>query len=579
MLPADDLATALAAIAPPPGWVLAEPTTWRDPTGLVIHAAAEPGTCVERGGFAGVTPAPYFHLSSAAIDRVQGCLQRPADVVIVTFAWTPAGAGVEQIRAADALRAAIADVVRPAVTIAGVGEVRPRLALIPTADGAALVGLPAPAGIRLRSQPGTCGAAPPDPALPLTVMAPSGERWAGDARADARTAMYCLERSADALTVIVDGPLAGPAGPTGGPPVAVRAEVIEVLAALHAALAHGDPAPRWYGGGHDTVALPQVGVTLRGRESLDAGWAIDRTPGRTYKLIDGATLGEPGVDLLVPRWPTRHAVGFSRGPCAADRTAPAAGLIPAELGAIAIAPGPTWRALACVHGRAADYQVIIRAIDDAASADPDEVRDLIGGFARSVGVPIAGRPMRFDNLVLLAVPIVTGDDGTSHGGLAVRARATLMVGRPWSLVGRAEVAFGVAGDAFHAGEPAPSGPDEETLELPGDVLGELRGGGGVAYSVGPVTADALVGAALAAYWPDDSWLDASVGVGYWRGRERIGVRYGLTPLRLAHAVELTYARPRFAALVRFQTFPTDQPAHDQAGSPNSGLELAVGLGF
>ncbi len=557
--PQDPLA-ALEAVPTPLGWSRTSVAAWRDAAGLTVTAERQPGTCLERQGFAGTATGLYFDLPSEVGARAR-CLQRLDDVVIVRFGWGLAVANTQQYGVVDTLHDQIAAALRPATDVPGVGTLRTRLPIEPSPDGVVIRGLSAPVSLRVRALPGSCGMAPPEPSGSVVVSL-AGARWAVDPRLSGDRASFCLERQRDALAVILDGPLAGPPAPYGAQPTPLHPELRTIVEALHDEVARTDPAPRWFGRSADRVDLPQVGITLRGDDARGNGWSVDHTPGRQFKLVDGAVYGEPDTDLLVPREPGRHAIGFRRGPCALASSQPGGGLTPRELGPIEREPGG--RSHLCVRAPGATFHVVLRELDAGALDDRDDVRDVLAAFALSVGVPVAGRPSRTDLALLLG--IASASTGT---GVVVRGRAAWQTGRPLSLSLRAEAAFGVAGDDFHPGEAAAASEDE--IKLPGDALVEGRVAIGGAYTLGPLTADVAVGATLADYWPGRSWLDTSVGLAAWRGRDRLGVRYEVTPLRWSQAVELTVARPPVAVMLRALTLP------DLAGSSTRGLELAIGI--
>lgn len=462
-----------------------------------------------------------------------------------------------------------------------VGDVRGPWTLTPIPGGFAIDGLAEPTVVHVRAVPGSCAGVAAERGLERGLMPPRGARWASEVRTDADDAALCLEREQDALAVTVHGAVLVADGTS-----TVRTwnpELRAVLEAWHDAVERSGPPPRWFGLSADRVALPRVGVDLRGTAQHGDGWELDRTPGARYKLVDGGPLGEPDTDLLVPRYPHRLAVGFARGPCPGVEASSAgrsvSGLVPAEVSGVVVDPGPTFHARACVRAPQGEYRVVIRTVDEGAPANDDDVRATIAAFAQSVGVPIAGRPYRLDGAALVAVPLVRTDDGSTRGGVALRARALFQLGRPWSLMAGGELALGAAGDAYHPGEAPPAGPDEDTVDLPGDLLAEARVSVGAGRVLGPVTIDVMTSAVATTYWPDHSWLDVGVGASWWRGRDRLRVRYAVTPLRWSQVIELSAARPPIAVLVRGLDFPTDEPAHADAGGPRRALELAIGVTY
>lgn len=576
--PAVSHEAALAPIDPPAGWarVPNERIVWRNAAGNFVSVAADTGTCRERRGFVDDRYPGYFRMPGVLSDRDTYCLQRKDDVALVTVGVTGVDTMVVTVPVLPAttwLLSEIRDRLRPEVQVPVLDvAVQPLLPVEATADGLVVHGADEPVTIALAATPGACGALPRgfDDGH-VTPMA--GERWSGDVRIEGDAVVFCLERRDDAVEVIVTG---------GGAPHWLDPAVRDVLHALHVAVMGASPhgVPRFFGGGHEALALPRTGVHLRDTVWLDAGWQVRARPALRFKLVDGAAFGEPDSDLLLPTRPYRYAIAFRRAACAdtlVPHDPPADALFPAQLSAIrADGAGKVVRAEACAAAPAETFVVVVRALGGHGFADdPRIARAVTTAFARSAGVEVPGRAFRNETLLLLSAPIVRSVDAT-RWGVAMRMRSRGVWGRPYGVAAQVDLAFGLAGDHWRPG-PEPDDGEEGAAET--DGLGEARVALGGAASLGDFALDAMAGVAWQRFWPDGDWLEASIGLGVHLGRNRLQARYTRTILRPADAAEVVLAVPPVAIYAKATRFPTDEPRHTELGRPRLGLEFGAGYAF
>lgn len=115
----------------------------------------------------------------------------------------------------------------------------------------------------------------------------------------------------------------------------------------------------------------------------------------------------------------------------------------------------------------------------------------------------------------------------------------------------------------------------------GDALGELRIGGGVAYSRGSLTFLATGAAAFTDLQPLGRWLEASVGVSVHAGRRAVTARYVRTVLDPVDAFEVAITAAPVALFARYTDYrpAAGTAAYAAAGQPRTGVELGVGVTY
>lgn len=207
--------------------------------------------------------------------------------------------------------------------------------------------------------------------------------------------------------------------------------------------------------------------------------------------------------------------------------------------------GTRYLVRACIGGSVAVSVVSLGIGEPRTSLD--EIRELVGAIARSLGVRIAGRELHFDVYGGLNVPFYVGPDG-ARAGLAVRGAFSVMWGRPIGALLLFDVALGVASSNY---DPKPSSdPDADPDSV--DLVAGLSFGGGVALTRGPVTAGLAVTLNLDGYFPGTrDWLRGVGLLALQLGEtSRVEVQTGVGVLHQTITPELRLRIGPFVSMLR-----------------------------